>query len=364
MRSLLPQWNQKEAPPLIEDFSQYSKFPLLHSMLQHENERTNQLKEEGKHQMLFPKSNAGWFRTVFNVRGRALDKILLPWVLIVLHVIVYTTIQEVAFKIVRRDMKNWEIFFALVLNTTLSFLLVFRLNRAAGRYWTSRELWGMIVAKGRCFLGTAITHGDHDPTNRDDAIRWVVAFHVATTDLLRGMDKIPAKSLKGVLTGAEVDAMNKNGHAAIYAIDKARHHVAQLFRVDETSQSKAILYSSLVALLEEQCNVMLECCGGMERIRSTPLPMVYVSHLRTFLLMALFMLPYVWGPSWGWTTIPIVACTAYAWLGIEGAAAEAECPFRADRVNALDMSGYCLGFISVVKQQLLNDADSKLATTA
>jgi predicted membrane chloride channel (bestrophin family) len=140
--------------------------------------------------------------------------------------------------------------------------------------------------------------------------------------------------------------------------------------------------------LEDSLNVVLECCGGLERseytgldsvidtkvenasqlllrflsmrvpsVRGTPLPIVYVTHLRTFLIFSLLLFPYVWGPSLGWVTIPFVAATAFAWLGIEGAAAESESPFRADRVNALDMDGYCLGFLGVVKQQLVNHAD-------
>ena len=62
--------------------------------------------------------------------------------------------------------------------------------------------------------------------------------------------------------------------------------------------------------------------GGMERIKSTPLPIVYVSHLRTFLMITLIAYPWVFGPSWGWSTIPIVAASAFALLGIESAALE------------------------------------------
>ena len=83
-----------------------------------------------------------------------------------------------------------------------------------------------------------------------------------------------------------------------------------------------------------------------------PLPIVYVSHLRTFMMITLLLYPWVFGATWRWTTIPAVSVAAFAWLGIEAAAVECESPFRKGRVNALNMDGYILGLIATIKQQL------------
>jgi putative membrane protein len=64
--------------------------------------------------------------------------------------------------------------------------------------------------------------------------------------------------------------------------------------------------------------------GGMERIRATPLPLVYVAHLRTFLLCYLLFMPLVYISHWQWGTIPAMALVSFALLGVEGAAAECE----------------------------------------
>jgi predicted membrane chloride channel (bestrophin family) len=72
------------------------------------------------------------------------------------------------------------------------------------------------------------------------------------------------------------------------------------------------------------------------------------------------MLPYVLGPSWGWGTIPVVVVTAFSLLGIEAAAAEVESPFALDRVNALNMNGYCESFLSNIQQQITDQADREL----
>lgn len=340
----------------------YREFTLLHGLLQFEDERTSHLKYEGRMQLATRKSNEGWLHTIFVWEGRALDMIFLPFCISVSHAIAYTVVIQIIFKVKYRDMTDWEIFFTLVLNTTLSFLLVFRLNRAADRYWTSRYLWGILIAKARSFLSISVTHGRHDRLKRDDAIRWVVAFVISSMELLRGTSSIPSVCLSGVLSEEEVRKLEKNVHPPIFALDNARAAARDLFDVDaDTPNSLAFLRTRHYDSVERQMNAMLDCTGGLERIQSTPLPMVYVSHLRTFLLAALIMLPYLWGPSWGWTTIPIVVVTSFAWLGIDGAASEAEAPFKASRVNALDMNGYCLGFLGIVKQSLLHDAEQELS---
>lgn len=342
------------------EWKHYQEYPLLQSILKYEDRRNAQLKEEGFEQISYPKSNEGWLKTLFMFKGRALSSVALPWTVAIIHAIVYTVLQQQGFFHISADW-NGDIFFGVVLSSTLSFLLVFRLNRAASRYWDARAKWGMIVAKSRNFLGSIITYSDHNLHERDEAIRWLIAFNIATMELLRGKKEIPPDSLVGVLTGEEVRVASRNGHPPIYCIDKIRSRIYQLFRIDQnTSISVAHLWVRHLNFLEDQINVMLECCGGLERIRGTPLPVVYVSHLRTFLMLALLFIPYIWGSLIQYWTIPLVAATGFAWLGIEGAASEAEAPFRQDRVNALDMDGYCLGLLGVVKQQLKNHADQQM----
>jgi putative membrane protein len=102
---------------------------------------------------------------------------------------------------------------------------------------------------------------------------------------------------------------------------------------------------------------MMDACGGAERIRATPLPIVYVTHLRTLLLLTLLLLPYIYGPAWQWSTVGVVALAAFVWLGIEGAAREVENPFGY-RVNDLPMDGYCKGMMATTIQELrLAEAD-------
>jgi ion channel-forming bestrophin family protein len=240
----------------------------------------------------------------------------------------------------------------------LAFLLVFRLNRAASRFWAARKYWGDIVAQTRSFASGIIVHGDHDRPRRDETIRWVAAFCVTTMEFLRSEKSLRMDNYAGILSEQQVRQMQVQTHPPMFAADQVRYHLYQLFHgdvVDSTSHSFA--RAQEMNALEQQLNTMIWCGGGMERIRSTPLPIVYVSHLRTFLLINLILFPWVFGPSWGWMTIPIVAASAFAWLGIDSAAVEVECPFRRDRVNALNMDAYVIGLLSTIQQQIKNHAD-------
>jgi ion channel-forming bestrophin family protein len=252
-----------------------------------------------------------------------------------------------------------------VLNSTLSFLLVFRLNRAASRFWAARVYWGNIVAQIRSLVGGIIVHGEHNRSHQDDAIRWVAAFSIATMANLRGEKEQRMSNFAGILSNQHVLQLQGHVHPPLYAADQVRYFLNQLFLVDADSPaSVAIAWTQQLNALETQLNTMIWCGGGMERIKSTPLPIVYVSHLRTFLMINLILFPWVFGPSWGWSTIPIVAASAFAWLGIECAAVEVECPFRKDRVNALNMDAYVIGLLSTIQQQIINSADRDIKKRA
>jgi putative membrane protein len=238
---------------------------------------------------------------------------------------------------------------------------VFRLNRAANRYWTARHYWGDIVAQVRSFVGGIIVHGDHDRLHRDDAIRWTAAFAIATMDHLRGETDIRTDNYAGILDEKQIATLTVQRHPPLYAADQVRFSLKHVFHVDLTTPiSVSISRTQEMDTLENQLNTMIWCGGGMERIKATPLPMVYVTHLRTFLILNLVILPYIFGPSWGWITIPIVALSGFAWMGIESAAMEVERPFFKNRVNSLNMNGYIVGLLTTIQQQIKNHADYEI----
>jgi putative membrane protein len=170
------------------------------------------------------------------------------------------------------------------------------------------------------------------------------------------------ETLAGVLALVDLDELEASPHPGLHAADQIRWHLKKVFRIDEnTPFGIAQERSQQLDTLEKQLNGLILEMGTLERIRSTPLPLVYVTHLRTFLLTFLFAIPYIWWGTLGHATIPIVSLTAYALLGLEGAAQEVESPFEKNRPNHLSMDAYCLMMIGNIVQQIKQDADRQKA---
>jgi putative membrane protein len=324
------------------------------------------LQEDGRKQILSPKSNDGWLRTLFVLEGRALDRIILPWSLVTLNAIVWTVIVQCEILEEKyTTLANDETYFGLVLNSSLAFLLVFRLNRSAERYWIARASWGSMVGVARAMVGGILVHGRHDPTNRDAVVKWIASFFVVGMHYIRGEANIIPDTVAGILNESEIEEMEGVHHLGLHAAYQIRCHLKEIFRIDEdTLIGIAVGRSQQLDTLEKQLNDLILQFGVLERIRATPLPLVYVTHLRTFLLLFLLALPYTWEMTLGYATIPIVSLTAFALLGLEGAAEEVESPFLKSRPNHLSMDAYCLVIIENILQQIRQDADRDIRQKA
>jgi putative membrane protein len=195
----------------------------------------------------------------------------------------------------------------------------------------------------------------------DDAIRWACAFCVASKSFLR-RERIPSLQLAGVLDEAEVAEIERvSTHTHLYCANKMRRAIAGalLERGDErdsASNRRERLHPqhSAAALHSARAHVdeLVDQIGALERIKATRLPIAYVAHLRTFLLLFVLGIPFVYAKTWGWGGVPATALVAFALLGIEGAATECENPFSARRTNHLGMDTFCENIIREMEQML------------
>ena len=257
--------------------------------------------------------------------------------------------------------KHWDTVYALVLKTSLAFLLVFRLNRCAMRFWEARGYWGNLAHITRNLVSGILMYCPHSPQHRDQAVRWASAFCVATMHFIRSEHEYNYDELAGFLNESQIKRMKDANHAALFAASMCRYHLRKAFRIDAfTPPQKAHAYAIQMNELEIRVAKMVEQVSGMEKIRSTPLPIAYVSHLRTFLFTYLAFLPYVWVTDWGWATIPMVAFTAFALFGIEGASSEVEIPFDRQRSNHLALDAYCMVILDSVQGLVVHEANMEM----
>lgn len=88
-----------------------------------------------------------WVATTFILRARAPSNFIYPWMLCVFITIAWVTVTRKFSSFQKLDLIKFERVYALIF-TALGFLLVFRLTRAAVRYWDCRTAWGTITVRG------------------------------------------------------------------------------------------------------------------------------------------------------------------------------------------------------------------------
>lgn len=304
----------------------------------------------------FPLGSDGWFTTIFTIEGRALDSVFWPWLVCVLNAVYWVCLTNIGddpvVKSPSSDSQNVQDFksaFQLGLSGTLSFLLVFRLNRSILRFWEGVQAWGGIVVNCRSLVMSILIHGRDMPYDRDRAVVWIVATIIAAKKGLREFE-IKIDDLKELLDEEDIQAINEAHNSPLYAANEVRYHLKKIFDVTKEFGPLSPARSTEMRDAERFLDGILSNIGRAENILQTPLPLVYVAHLRTFLMMFLLTLPYVVQPLWGWVTIPNMALFAFIMLGIEAVAVEVECPFEKGKVNDLDLDLYCAGILKDVQQ--------------
>jgi len=367
----------------------YMDYPLAQSLLEGEEIREGILRKNCKKQINHVKCTDGWIKSMFvlgvsnqsvmntirctvgiiilthvslTTQPRAIDKYSVPLVICILNSILCTVLYEVAgIRFEGAGIRHWDEVYALVMKTALAFLLVFRLNRVAIRYWETRTMWGNVTLNCRALTSGILVHLKHAPALRDRAIQWVGAFPIACMHFIRNDQEIPSQELWGVLARPEIEKMLDSQHAPLYAATQIRRTLNRALRVTpSTLSSLAQARAVQMNLLEELINNLIAQVSGMERIRSTPLPIVYVTHLRTFLFIYLLTIPYIWISVWGWATILFCSFTAFALLGIEGASSECELPFDKTRANHLALDAYCLIILENIQGLVVQDANTDM----
>mmetsp|Transcript_17624 Transcript_17624/g.42427 ORF Transcript_17624/g.42427 Transcript_17624/m.42427 type:complete len:386 (-) Transcript_17624:1798-2955(-) len=301
------------------------------------------------------------FAMVFGLRGRNLRMIRAPLMILLLWDMCW------ALTLTLEEHPNGTMFIAsskgLIspLLTPISFLLVFRLGRAAVRFWDSRAAFGKLVEICRDVMSTAAVSCKNNRRRdlHDDFARWICAFPIATKNFLRpdlpcSRDGRSRRREIGPLlsdkdAGDVLTPVNGGGSmefiAPIYVLDRIRELAFLLSFDGECSNGSTALQAqkgiAIYQHLNRQIDTLNGAWGAMERIAATPLPFVYVVHLRTFLLLYLFLWNLQGIESNGWPSIPALLAASWALLGIEAAAVECERPYQLHS-NHLPLGKMCV----------------------
>eukprot|EP00927_Polykrikos_kofoidii_P080736 TRINITY_DN77692_c0_g1_i1.p1 TRINITY_DN77692_c0_g1~~TRINITY_DN77692_c0_g1_i1.p1 ORF type:complete len:355 (-),score=37.51 TRINITY_DN77692_c0_g1_i1:41-1105(-) len=270
----------------------------------------------------------GWIRTTFSLWGRPIRPMLVPLFIVNSVAVCCTLATETevlgGYWQLTEPQKLSSHYSNLFIS--ISFLMVFRLNRAAVRFYEARTAAGTMVVGCRELTSEACTFFDHDKGTRDELLRWVLAFPVATRNYLRGQSRYASVAeLEGVLLPPQLEALGSAKRQPLFVIDHIRHLILQGTRSNVHDDPR--IAAEGLAAMNRETEMLQIGMGSMERINATPLPYAYVAHLRTFLLLFLLGIPFVFSKLWGWATLAAVPVLSFGLLGIESAALVCERPF-------------------------------------
>ena len=107
------------------------------------------------------------------------------------------------------------------------------------------------------------------------------------------------------------------------------------------------LASSAYLHLSTDLRSLTGAATACERIKTSPMPLGYVSALRFFLVLWLSSLPLTLVGPYGLAAAPAVSGIAFLFLNLENVAMEIEQPFGHD-ANDLPLEEYCAGIERVL----------------
>ncbi|KAL1504425.1 hypothetical protein AB1Y20_010831 [Prymnesium parvum] len=297
------------------------------------------------------------FLMIFRLRGRNMAVILKPLGCLAawgaLWALVFSLLDPV-----RRAMLPLEDLIAPLL-PPVSFLLVFRLGRAAVRFWDSRAAMGKLVEVCRVLASTAAVCCASHAELREGIARWTCVFPIAVKNFLRPLRKqgvSPELRLKnrrievgGLLSEPEFDELVRaDSYGPIFVLNRLRQLA---FRASVELEVDAPLRAIIFRQMNEHLDTLTGAWGAMERINGTPLPYVYIAHLRTFLVVYLLIWALQAIAHHGALALPVVLAVSWGFLGIEAAAVECERPFLWG-ANHLKLGTMCIVVARNVAQTL------------
>ncbi len=199
------------------------------------------------------------------------------------------------------------------LSFAMALIISFRVNRAYERWWEARTLWGTLVNVSRN-LAVKIRELRHpDIEDRQWARNIIVAFGIGLKDHLR--DDPDLKVLPGFETSQATPRHLPS------------HVVGQLYRLFDKWKSEDNLSDQQLWVLDSEARILLEVCGGCERIKTTLMSISW--RFFTWQCIAVYLLVLPWGlvDDFGVWTIPLTIAIAYFVIAGEGIAHYVEEPF-------------------------------------
>ncbi len=208
-----------------------------------------------------------------------------------------------------------------LVGVALGLLLVFRTNSSYDRYWEGRRLWGGIVNQCRNLIRASGVHLAGHTRLLHDLTRWTGLFPWVAANSLRGESNLGPAVRE--FTPDDVKSVLQAQHGPTYVAQRISALLVE-------ARGRGLISDIVLVYLDQNVQQLVDCIGGCERIRKTPVPFAYVIHLRRALLMYCYTLPFALIHDLHWYTVLAVLMVTFLLFGIEEIGVEIEGPFGND----------------------------------
>ena len=209
-----------------------------------------------------------------------------------------------------------------ILGLALGLLLVFRTNTAYDRWWEGRKLLGALVNNSRN-IAIKVSIYFESKEDKEFMSRMTAAYVFALKSHLRDRDAAKRIFDLHLITETEYQDLRKYKHIP----NEIAH---RMYELTTKRYNEGVLKEMEFLSFEKHLASLTDIIGGCERIKKTPMPIAYGIHLRQFLNLYIFSLPFNLVHALHYWTIPLLVVTYYALAGLKTIGEEIEEPFGTD----------------------------------
>ena len=209
-----------------------------------------------------------------------------------------------------------------MIGVALGLLLVFRTNASFDRWWEGRKLLGGMVNRTRDLARQLVAYvpGDSRP-DVDVSVRLLNTFFAVAMQGLR--DEKDLSKLGDLLTAderAKLEPVKTRASVVLTWISQ---------RIDRLAREGKITDARLLAM-DTNITALVDHHSGCERIVRTPIPFAYAQHIKLFVTLFCFTVPFAIVDVMKSYTPIAAAIFAFALFGIDEIGVEIEDPFGYD----------------------------------
>jgi len=264
------------------------------------------------------------------------------------------------------------------IGTAVAFYVGFKNNQAYDRLWEARKLWGQITNTGRSFAATFISLVPNKEIQREFVYRHLAWINILRLQLRR---TIPWATTKGELHRTFVSEQHEleefeNGvrrifeemgvshftEMALSRINTANHTIKKQIHELARLKREGVITEFEHSDLLKHLNTLIDCQGGCERIKTTPLFRQYSIFSRVFVNIFIVLLPFgllnemnKMGENFVWLTIPFAMLISWVFYTMEQIGEYSENPFD-NSINDIPLNTICRN-IEIELKEFVGDTD-------